>query len=180
MSTQEIKETKAVRATRKIDRKSRANARALGSLQVPEAVESHFYEKGYKLRWVRCIEPKMRTFDNSNVSYILDIGGEFVTPQEIRSIDPSFMTGLGRFDFTDDMAFSEDEKRDATGIQYNDVVLMKIPKDYLDERQQMIDENTAAQLDSAFQHTKRRGGTVQMKAKQGTVKMGSNGETFFS
>lgn len=181
MSTQEIKETKAVRAQRRMDPKNRASFRSMGSLQIPETLVSHFEEKGYRLRWVRCIEPKMRQFDNSKISYILDVGGDFVTPKELRAIAPSFMSGLTRYDFKDDMAFEEDTTRDATGVRYLDVVLMKLPIEYLEERQSAIQENTAAQLESAFQHTKKSGGKVQLKQESGYVKTNkATGETFFS
>ena len=181
MSTAEIKETKAVRTQRKTSRVSRANYRAMGTLQIPEAIEAFYKEKGYKLRWVRCIDPKTRGFDNANLAYILDIGGDIISPKELRQIDPSFMAGLTRFDFTDDMAFEEDEKRDATGVRYTDVVLMKLPLEYLEERQAAIDEQTQAQLESAFQHTKKAGGKVKLQAQSGYMKANAaTGETFFS
>lgn len=181
MSTVEIKETKAVRAQRKTERVSRANYRAMGSLQIPEQLEAYYKEKGFKLRWVRCKEPKLRQFDNSKISFMLDIGGEFVSPKEVRAIAPSFMAGLTRYDFTDDMAFEEEEKRDATGVQYMDVVLMKIPMDYLEERREAIDEQTQAQLKSAFQHTKKAGGKVKLQAQSGYMKANAaTGETFFA
>lgn len=181
MSTVEIKETKAVRTQRKTERMSRASYRTMGNLQIPEQLEAYYKEKGFKLRWVRCIDPKTRGFDNSKATFILDIGGGFVSPKELRSIAPSFMAGLTRYDFTDDMAFEEDEKRDATGVRYIDVVLMKLPIDYVEERQAVIDEQTQAQLESAFQHTKKAGGKVKLQAQSGYMKTNAaTGETFFS
>jgi len=159
----------------------RATYRAPGSLEIPDSIKKHFKGLGYDLFWVRCIDPKTRMFDTSRVSSKMSIGGSVVTPTEIREVEPSFLQGgFSRFQFSDDFGFDEgDDRQQFTGIRKDDVVLMKIPSDWVEERQQHKNALAADSLAALPNKVRTDGGSVK-KMEFGSAGVRVNkGDSFF-
>lgn len=174
-------ETVRARSVRDMEQTSRASYRFADSLDIPENISKFYEEQGFRLYWVRCIDPKTRTFDTARISQKMSVGGAVVTPQEIKLIDPTFLlNGASRFQFSDEFGFGEEDQRTTyTGIRKSDVVLMKIPIEWDNERRAYKNNQASEALDAQPRRIKADGGIIE-SLKFGTDKIKlKKGESFF-
>lgn len=139
---------------------ARARFKDPNTLDIPKEVSKHFESEGFRLRWVRMVDPATKQATNERINYFLTIGGDIVAPNDIKKLDPTFLTGLTRYEYREDFADEDDDRgRGAiSGIKKGDLLLMKLPVDYLDEKQEMNLEMVEEQLTSAQHEYKRNGG----------------------
>lgn len=140
---------------------ARAKYRDPNSIEIPQEVAEAFKRQGFKLRWVRIVDSRTKQATNERVNYFLTIGGDIVTPNEIKQLDSSFLTGLTKYDYREDFADEADDERakgGIVGIKKGDLMLMKIPLDYIEDKQANNREMVEEQLTSAQHEYKRNGG----------------------
>lgn len=139
---------------------ARARARDPNSIEIPLDLERAFKQQGYKLRWVRIVDARTKQSTNERVNFFLTIGGDIVSPQEIKKMDATFLTGLTKYDYREDFADEDDDrgKGSVSGIKKGDLLLMKIPLDYVQERLEANREMVEEQLTAAQHEYKRNGG----------------------
>ncbi len=140
-------------------------------------VENYFKELGYGLRWVRCTKGGVGS--NERINYYRAVGGELVTPEEVKKIDPAFLAGLTPFRYRDEF-FDEDARDDRVAIQKGDLLLMKIPLEYGEARRQEQMQSLADKLnDTKVRYRTETGGAIKSDFRIGSHS-GSTISSFFS
>ena len=179
---QEENVSRAPRAARSSQRKKfdRDSFRRPNDLSIPEELKAYFEAEGYFLRWVSVVEPKTKVFTNAKINYYLSMGGDLVTAKEIKeNVDMSFLSGLTKYTYQEEWADDEDERNMMDGIRKEHLVLMKIPLEYRDFRQEENRKLVKDQLATAQQDYKRNDdafvnnfdhGSTNLKLKEGFFK----------
>lgn len=128
----------ARQATRKTTKRARKYV-PVNLLSVPEEVEAHFRKQGFKLRWVRHM---IRGNDDvKSLTTRLREGWEFVKQTDIpEHLQNDFEIGSGRVEGS---------------IVNADVVLMKIPVELAEERNDYFVEMANRQLDATANQLQR-------------------------
>jgi hypothetical protein len=127
---------------------------------IPEAIEQSFRAKGFSLRWVRVLEPTTKMPDHHRVNTFLAIGGSLVTADQIKSIDRGFLSGMVKYQYTEDFADELDarERGSSSGIRRGDLVLMQLPLEYTEEKRKYNEQLSRERLTSNQRTYKERTG----------------------
>lgn len=151
----------------------RAAARNRDSLEIPQEITAYYDKMGYTLRWVSTTNSS-KIQSNERINYFIAVGGAIVTPQEVRALDPTFLSGLTPYEYREDFLTDEDRSKGSTlGIKKGTLVLMKLPKEYREMKQQDSEEAVRGLLYSTQREYLRQGGEVKdMKIKSGLVNTG--------
>lgn len=161
---------------------ARAGYRDPNSIEIPLEMAKAFEKDGYFLRWVRIVDAGTKQATNERVNYFLTIGGEIVTPQEIKKIAPSFLTGLTKYEYREDFVDEDDDRGrgGAAGIKKGQLMLMKIPLEYRTHKQKENREMVEEQLTAAQHEYKREGGSDVFveKFKHGQTRVQVKGDFF--
>jgi hypothetical protein len=172
-------ETTPTMDTESVDRSSRvslsttrsatATRRNPDDLTVPEMITEYFKKQGYSLRWVAVVDAGTKSFTNKRVNQFIAIGGDLVTAKEIKQLDSSFLQGMVKYDYREEFADDEDLSRGSQqGIRKGDLILMKLPLDYINSRRQEISDTVNEQIQSSQKEYLKRGLEVkQYKSKTG-------------
>jgi hypothetical protein len=182
-SPQEEKETvsRAPRASRSESRKKfdRDSFRRPNDLSFPEEMKDYFEKEGYFLRWVAVVDAKTKAFSNSRINFYMSLGGDLVTAQDIKNTDPTFLSGMTKYSYQEEWADIEDDRNSQEGIRKEHLVLMKIPVEYRDYRQEENRSLVSDQLSTAQQEYKKnddafvkdfKHGSSHLKVKEGFFK----------
>lgn len=164
------------RKTRGIGGRYKASFRNPFNTDIPDNVKQAFERAGYSLRWVRVVDPKTKTVDHQRIHNFLSVGGEIVTVSEMKRVDSEFLVGLTKHSFREEFADEEDQKTrgDATGMRKGDLILMKLPLEYIeDKRRYNVEavEQTLAQKQQSYKD--RTGGTYKIEVTNEDMKMDS-------
>lgn len=165
--TQVTEDTNAV-VEERVDRSSRvssnavrpvtANRRNPDDLSVPQPIQEYFRKQGYSLRWVSVVDIATKTFSNKRINQFITIGGDLVTAKEIKEVDSSFLQGMVKYDYREEFADEEDEARGhQQGIRKGDLILMKLPMDYINARKQENADTVREQMASSTKEHLKRG-----------------------
>ncbi len=176
--SKERDQTNKERNVRKTAGVARTPYRPVSPLKIPEHVRNHFRELGFELTWVRCIDPKTRTFDSSRIAMKYEIGGGVVTPEEMKAVDTSFLLGKVKYTYSDEFGFSDEQRAPEFGIRSDDSVLCKVPVEWHEARRQEREDAANLELRTLPDKIRKNGGEVQ-KMEFGSSKLRGKGESFF-
>lgn len=145
--SEEVAPKTTARPSRGIGGQHKAAYRNPYNTEIPKEIEKFFRSRGYTLRWVRVIHPKLKMPDHERVNYFLAIGGQLVTADDIRKIDPTFLANMTKYEYQDD--FIEENNRGSTmGVKRGDLVLMQLPVAYTEEKRKDTERLMREQLRS--------------------------------
>lgn len=179
--TQEEEVSRDPRASRTSTRKKfdRDSYRRPNDLSIPKELAEFFEKDGYFTRWVSVVDAKTKEYTNARINHFLSLGGDLVTAQEIKSIDPAFLSGLTKHSYREEWAEEGDDRNSMVGIRKEHLVLMKIPVEYREYKQEENEKLVKDQLATAQQEYKRNDdafvkdfshGSTNLKLKEGFFK----------
>lgn len=163
------------RPTRGIGGRYKAAFRNPYSTDIPDEIKEAFARKGYSLRWVRVVDAKTKTVDHERIHKFLSIGGEIVTADEMRSIDKNFLVGLTKHTFREEFIDEEEQsaRGSAIGMRKGDLILMKLPMEYIEDKRAYNIEAVEETLKAKQQvYKERTGGTYDINMSSGNVNLG--------
>lgn len=157
------------RASRTSNRKKfdRNSFRRQNDLNLPQELKDYYEAEGYFLRWVAVVDAATKEYTNSRVNHFMSMGGDLVTGKEIKSVDPTFLSGLVKYNYQEDWAEDEDDRYEATGVRKEHLVLMKIPVEYRDYKMEENRRLVNDQLSAAQQEYKKNSDTFVKDFKHG-------------
>lgn len=170
--------SRAPRASRDPERRTydRASFRRPNDLSFPPALVEFMEADGYYMYWASVVDAKTKQFTNEKVNHYLSLGGQLVTAQEVKSIDPTFLSGLTKYNYQEEWA-DEDDRGGLDGIRKEHLVLLKIPVEYRDFRKTENRRTVEDQLAAAQQEYKKssddaivkdfKHGSSNLKLKEG-------------
>lgn len=138
-------------------------------LQIPGPIADFFNKQGYSLRWVSVVDNQTKSFSNKRVNQFITIGGDLVTPADIKRVDSSFLQGMVKYDYREEFADDDDSERgNQIGIRKGDLILMKLPLDYIEQRREDNAQMIQDQINSSSKEYLKRGLDVKaLKTKKG-------------
>lgn len=153
----------------------RAAARTRDSLEIPQEITEYYDRMGYTLRWVS-ITNAQKMQSNERINYFITVGGSIVTPQEVRALNPAFLSGLTPYEYREDFLLEDDRaKGSMLGIKKGTLVLMKLPKEYREMKIQDSEEAVKGLLYSTQREYLRQGGEVKnIKVQSGLMNTGKD------
>lgn len=141
-------------------RKRITQGAASNTLEIPKDITEYYKGIGYKLYWANVVDAKTRAFTAERLNYFISVGGSLVTSKELKQINSPYLNGLLKFTFSNEFADEDDDvvddrKSEFEGVRKGSSVLVKLPLEYSEVKQQMNRETVQQQLDSAKQEHKK-------------------------
>jgi hypothetical protein len=183
MAQKDNSEKTTPRPERGIGGTGKVGYRSPDDISIPKEVEEAFSKQGYSLRWVRIIDPRTRMIDHSRINYFVSNGGLLVTANEIKKVDRSFLGHMLKYTYVEEFADEEEtaERGGQLGLRRGDVVLMKLPREFVDEQRADLAKQNADNM-RAIEDTHKSqtgGGKYETRVVEEGVKTASRGSEFF-
>lgn len=139
--TKDIEQKTTARPKRPIGGSRKNSMRSSSLTDIPEDVKAAFEAKGYATRWVRVIGSN-RMQDHERITYWMDRGGEIVTARELAAINRDFVLPLKKYSYFEEFADDEETSKrgELTGVQRGDLILMKIPLEFIEDKRAELKE----------------------------------------
>lgn len=180
-TTQEETVDRSPRAARSSNRKKfdRNSFRRPNDLSIPAELDKYMRAEGYYLYWVSVVDAKTKQFTNAKINYYLSVGGDLVTAKEIKEVDASFLSGLTKYAYQEEWADEGDDRYSMDGIRKEHLVLMKLPLEFGEYKQEQNRKLVKDQLETAQMEYKKndnafvedfKHGSSQLKLKEGFFK----------